>query len=106
MLDIHHPENPVLLFSKSFDRRDGTPRSVSFCAPQIGIGELAVALSAPVSDTLEGHVQFFHPHQRGSAATDLTRDGYMTGKSISKLSLRDSDTLSSEVTIKMVLPPL
>ena len=81
MIDIHHPESPNLLFSKSFDAREGTPRSVSFCFNQAGHGEVAVALSS-YSQTLEGHVIFYQAHQRGSGAKDLSLDGYTTGTCI------------------------
>lgn len=73
LIDISDPTNPQYILSHQFLTGEGIPQSIDICG-----NEVAVGLSAP-TDVNEGHVRFYHTYARGSVATDVTLDGYVTG---------------------------
>ena len=74
VVDFSDPNNIQLELTHQFTVGEGVPQSIDVCG-----NEVAVGLSA-VTDVLEGHVMYFHTHTKGSGATDLVLEGYMTGK--------------------------
>ncbi|XP_052769191.1 uncharacterized protein LOC128209272 [Mya arenaria] len=97
VIDLTDPANPVRLFIHQFTRGEGFPNDIDICG-----GEIAVALSAN-REVNEGHVRFYHTYTRGSGATDVVLDGYVTVGPYPK-SIRYTDDCQSVIVANEGIP--